>query len=116
MKFFGRPFSTRRDAFITALKKVGWDVPIPRATMYLWARLPKAAKKMGSLKFAERLILEQGLVIAPGVGFGPHGEGYMRMSLIAPDRPSVSGSVDKSGSAYWRRIASAASPWRVPLA
>jgi alanine-synthesizing transaminase len=80
-----RAYQRRRDALVKALAAVGWDVPVPRATMYLWAPLPKAAKRMGSLKFAERLILEHGVVVAPGVGFGPEGEGYIRISLIAPE-------------------------------
>lgn len=78
-------YQSRRDAFVKALAGIGWEVPTPRATMYLWSRLPKAAQKMGSLEFSERLILEQGVVLAPGVGFGPYGEGFMRMSLIAPE-------------------------------
>ena len=78
-------YQRRRDAFVKALAAVGWNVPKPRATMYVWAALPKAFKKMGSLKFAERLILEHGVVAAPGVGFGPSGEGYIRLSLIAPE-------------------------------
>lgn len=78
-------YRRRRDAFVRALKSVGWEVPVPRATMYLWARLPKAAARMGSLAFSERLILEHGVVISPGIGFGPHGEGYMRLSLIADE-------------------------------
>ena len=78
-------YQRRRDAFVKALAAVGWDVPVPRATMYVWAPLPKKAAKMGTLKFAERLILEHGVVTAPGVGFGPHGEGYIRMSFIASE-------------------------------
>jgi aspartate/methionine/tyrosine aminotransferase len=80
-----KTYQRRRDVFIKALGAVGWEVPKPRATMYLWAPLPKAFKKIGSLKFAERLILEHGVVAAPGVGFGPGGEGYIRLSLIAPE-------------------------------
>ncbi len=78
-------YERRRDALVAALSDVGWTVPTPRATMYIWARLPKAAQKQGSLKFCERLILEHGVVISPGVGFGPYGEGYVRISLIAPE-------------------------------
>ncbi|MDE2236925.1 MAG: aminotransferase class I/II-fold pyridoxal phosphate-dependent enzyme, partial [Elusimicrobia bacterium] len=79
-------YQRRRDVLIKALAAIGWKVPVPRATMYLWARLPERAGKMGSLEFAERLILEHGLVMTPGVGFGPHGEGFVRISLIADDR------------------------------
>lgn len=78
-------YQTRRDALVKALASIGWETPLPRATMYVWAKLPKAAQKLGSLKFCERLILEHGVVTAPGVGFGPHGEGFVRISLIAPE-------------------------------
>jgi alanine-synthesizing transaminase len=78
-------YQKRRDALVKALAGIGWEVPVPRATMYVWAKLPKQAGKMGSLEFCERLILEHGLVITPGVGFGPHGEGYVRISLIAEE-------------------------------
>jgi LL-diaminopimelate aminotransferase len=80
-------YKKRRDALVKALAGIGWQVAVPQATMYVWARLPKQAqaKKMGSLEFCERLILEHGLVMTPGVGFGPHGEGFVRISLIAPE-------------------------------
>ncbi|MBI3553080.1 MAG: aminotransferase class I/II-fold pyridoxal phosphate-dependent enzyme [Elusimicrobia bacterium] len=80
-----RTYQRRRDAMVKALAKIGWEVPVSKASMYLWARLPKKAARLKSLKFAERLILEHGVVISPGIGFGPHGEGYMRISLIAPE-------------------------------
>ncbi|HVE14271.1 MAG TPA: aminotransferase class I/II-fold pyridoxal phosphate-dependent enzyme [Elusimicrobiota bacterium] len=77
-------YQTRRDALVEALAAVGWTVPKPRAAMYIWARLPEPARKLGSFEFSRRLILEHGVVLAPGAGFGPQGEGYMRISLIAP--------------------------------
>ncbi|OGR84332.1 MAG: hypothetical protein A3J74_06880 [Elusimicrobia bacterium RIFCSPHIGHO2_02_FULL_57_9] len=77
-------YRKRRDALIKALAAAGWEIPVPSATIYLWGRLPPAARKAGSLAFAERLILEHGVVVSPGVGFGPHGEGYIRISLVAP--------------------------------
>ncbi len=80
-----RTYRSRRDALVKALASIGWKVPVPRAAMYVWAPLPPAARKMGSLAFVERLILEHGVVIAPGVGFGPAGEGFVRISLIAPE-------------------------------
>jgi len=78
-------YQKRRDAFVKALAGIGWKVPVPRAAMYVWAPLPEKARKLGSLDFVERLILEKGVVMAPGVGFGPAGEGFVRMSLIAPE-------------------------------
>jgi LL-diaminopimelate aminotransferase len=84
-----RTYQSRRDAMVKALADAGWEVPKSRASMYLWARLPQKARRMKSLKFAERLILEHGVVITPGVGFGPCGEGFMRISLIAPEQTLV---------------------------
>ena len=78
-------YQRRRDALVGALAEIGWEVPTPRAAMYVWAPLPKGLGKMKSLEFVERLILEHGVVISPGVGFGPEGEGYVRFSLIAPE-------------------------------
>lgn len=80
-----RTYQRRRDALLKALAAIGWDAPTPRAGMYVWTRLPAKARRIGSLAFCERLILEQGVVISPGVGFGPHGEGFVRFSLIAPE-------------------------------
>ncbi|MBI5630006.1 MAG: aminotransferase class I/II-fold pyridoxal phosphate-dependent enzyme [Elusimicrobia bacterium] len=79
-----RVYRERRDALVAALAGIGWEVPAPRAAMYLWGRLPEVARKKGSLAFAESLILEKGVVLSPGVGFGPHGESYIRFSLVAP--------------------------------
>lgn len=79
-------YQKRRDYMIEGLAKLGWNVPKPKATMYLWAELPEAFKKMGSLAFTEQLIQETGIAISPGVGFGPHGEGYVRFSLVTHDK------------------------------
>jgi len=80
-----RIYQSRRDALVQALAEAGWDVPPCRAGMYLWGKIPAKAAKKGSLAFVTRLILEYGVVISPGVGFGPCGEGYARFSLIAPE-------------------------------
>ncbi|MBI3299776.1 MAG: aminotransferase class I/II-fold pyridoxal phosphate-dependent enzyme [Elusimicrobia bacterium] len=77
-------YQERRDALVAALKELGWEVTPPRAAMYLWTRLPRQARHMSSVEFCERLIAEQGLVISPGTGFGPEGEGFVRFSLIQP--------------------------------
>jgi len=75
-------YRTRRNYFVTELNKMGWTVPMPKATMYVWARLPEKLRSMGSLVFAEKLVRETGVAVAPGVGFGEEGEGYIRMALV----------------------------------
>ena len=70
---------------IDGLAKLGWVIPKPKATMYIWAPIPEPFKEMGSMAFAEKLIRETGVVVAPGVGFNAGGEGYIRMALVTHD-------------------------------
>lgn len=77
-----RVYQARRDVLAGALTDNGWPVARPKASMYLWARLPKAAGDTGSLAFAEDMIRKTGVVVAPGVGFGPFGEGFVRFALV----------------------------------
>ncbi|MBI5200453.1 MAG: aminotransferase class I/II-fold pyridoxal phosphate-dependent enzyme [Elusimicrobia bacterium] len=79
-------YMQRRDTLVAALIKAGWPVEAPRATMYLWARLPEPFRKAGSFAFCESLLLEEGVALAPGVGFGPHGEGYVRFAFVDDER------------------------------
>ncbi len=79
-------YQKRRDYMIAGFERMGWHVPKPKATMYLWAEIPKQFKKMGSLLFAEKLIKDTGIAVSPGIGFGPYGEGYIRMALVTHDR------------------------------
>ena len=75
-------YRDRRNTMIRGLERIGWPVPKPKATMYVWARIPEPLRAMGSLKFCE-LLLEKGLVAAaPGAGFGALGEGYVRFALV----------------------------------
>ncbi len=80
-----KTYQTRRDRMIDGLAKIGWETPKPKATMYLWIPIPAPFRDMGSLAFAEKIIKETGIVVAPGVGFGPGGEGFIRMSLVTHD-------------------------------
>jgi LL-diaminopimelate aminotransferase len=75
-------YQRRRDRLAAALTKVGLRVRLPRASLYLWARLPEGQT---SVEFATRLLDETGVVVTPGVGYGPSGEGYVRLSLTVPD-------------------------------
>lgn len=78
-------YKRRRDNFIRELDKVGWEITPPKATMYLWAKMPDKFREMGSLEFSEMLVNETGVVASPGVGFGPSGEGYIRFALVTHD-------------------------------
>lgn len=78
-------FQQRRDTMVTALDAIGWHVPTPESTMYLWAKLPEPWSN-NSVKFCIDLVQATGVALAPGSGFGKHGEGYVRFALVhAPD-------------------------------
>ncbi len=77
----GETFRQRRDAFVTALNRIGWEVPIPTATMYIWAKLPQPWAE-SSVNFAIRLVEQTGVAVSPGAGFGKTGEGYVRFALV----------------------------------
>ncbi|MCW6036846.1 LL-diaminopimelate aminotransferase [Spirulina subsalsa FACHB-351] len=74
-------FQNRRDVFIQALKDIGWDVPTPPATMYIWAQLP-APWRERSIEFCCELVAKTGVAVSPGAGFGKMGEGYVRFALV----------------------------------
>jgi aspartate/methionine/tyrosine aminotransferase len=74
-------FRQRRDTFVSALHQIGWEVPIPAATMYVWAQLPANWKK-DSIQFCTKLVAATGVAAAPGAGFGSTGEGYVRFALV----------------------------------
>jgi aspartate/methionine/tyrosine aminotransferase len=74
-------FRKRRDAFITALHRIGWQVPTPKATMYIWAELPSPWNH-NSVEFCTRLVKQTGVAASPGAGFGKSGEGYVRFALV----------------------------------
>ncbi|HAZ48756.1 MAG TPA: succinyldiaminopimelate aminotransferase [Cyanobacteria bacterium UBA11371] len=74
-------FKQRRDAFIGALHRIGWQVPTPAATMYVWAQLPPPWQQ-NSVEFCTRLVETTGVAASPGAGFGKSGEGYVRFALV----------------------------------
>lgn len=75
-------YKRRRDKFVDGLNRIGWKVEKPKATMYLWAKLPEKFEGMSSLQFAKLLIERTGIAVAPGIGFGSYGEGFVRMALV----------------------------------
>jgi alanine-synthesizing transaminase len=72
----------RRDALCDGLARIGWDVPRPRATMFVWAPVPERYRGLGSLAFAEHLAREAHVAVSPGSGFGSGGEGHVRFALV----------------------------------
>ncbi|MBD2413232.1 succinyldiaminopimelate aminotransferase [Nostoc calcicola FACHB-389] len=74
-------FQQRRDAFISALHRIGWNVPTPHATMYIWAKLPSPWSQ-NSIEFCTQLVKQTGVAASPGAGFGKSGEGYVRFALV----------------------------------
>ncbi|HEX2093864.1 MAG TPA: aminotransferase class I/II-fold pyridoxal phosphate-dependent enzyme [Longimicrobiaceae bacterium] len=77
-----KTYRQRRDALIGALAEHGWEIPTPAATMFVWAEIPGPFRAMGSVEFAGLLLREAGVVVSPGVGFGPEGEEHVRFALI----------------------------------
>lgn len=75
-------YKKRRDVLINGLARVGWHIPKPKGTMFVWAAIPEPFRQMGSMKFAEFLLSEAKVAVSPGVGFGPYGEGFVRFALI----------------------------------
>ncbi|MDH4028773.1 MAG: aminotransferase class I/II-fold pyridoxal phosphate-dependent enzyme [Nitrospirota bacterium] len=75
-------YQSRRDVLIKGLKSAGWIIEPPKATMFVWAQIPERFRKMDSLEFSKYLIKEAGVAVAPGIGFGPAGEGFVRFALV----------------------------------
>jgi len=75
-------YRKRRDTLIKGLKRIGWEIEKPRATMFVWAKIPDSFAEMGSLEFSKLLIKDAKVAVSPGVGFGQYGEGYLRFALV----------------------------------
>lgn len=76
-----KTYQQRRDFLVEELNKIGWNVPTPEATLYLWAKLPQKWEK-DSIKFCVELVKNTGVALSPGAGFGSNGEGYVRFALV----------------------------------
>ena len=75
-------YQSRRDVLIKGLNDAGWKVESPKATMFVWAKIPSSLRSLGSLEFSKRLLKEAEVAVSPGIGFGDYGEGFVRFSLI----------------------------------
>jgi alanine-synthesizing transaminase len=75
-------YQRRRDVLCKGLHEAGWNVDVPKASMYVWARIPEPYRDAGSLEFTKKLLAEAKVSVSPGVGFGEFGDGHVRFALI----------------------------------
>ncbi|MBL1351932.1 MAG: alanine transaminase [Zetaproteobacteria bacterium] len=75
-------YQSRRDVLIDGLHKMGWMADKPKASMFVWAEIPDEFKAMGSLEFSKKMLVEAGVSVSPGIGFGDYGDDFVRIALI----------------------------------
>lgn len=75
-------YKSRRDVLIDSFARAGWEIPAPTASMFAWAPIPPAFKDLGAMEFSKQLLTNAQVAVAPGVGFGELGEGYVRIALV----------------------------------
>jgi alanine-synthesizing transaminase len=75
-------YKRRRDVLCDGLNAMGWAVEKPKATMFVWAKIPEAYREMGSIEFSKKMIIDAKVAVSPGIGFGQHGDDHVRFSLI----------------------------------
>jgi alanine-synthesizing transaminase len=77
-----KTYEKRRDVMVKGLHDIGWMVENPKASMYIWAKIPDYYSKLGSIEFTKRLLEEAKIAVSPGIGFGDYGDGHVRIALI----------------------------------
>ncbi len=75
-------YKRRRDVMVDSFGRAGWDIPSPPATMFAWAPVPERFKSLGSLEFSKLLVEKAEVAVAPGIGFGEHGDDFVRLALV----------------------------------
>ena len=75
-------YKKRRDVMVESFAQAGWQIPAPAASMFAWVPIPEQFKELGSLEFSKLLIEKADVAVAPGIGFGEHGDGYLRLALV----------------------------------
>ena len=75
-------YKSRRDVLVKSFAQAGFEVPAPPASMFAWAPLPPAVAHLGSLEFSKQLLTHAHVAVAPGVGYGENGEGFVRIALV----------------------------------
>jgi alanine-synthesizing transaminase len=79
-------YQKRRDVMLEAFENAGWKMGKPDASMFIWGKIPEVARHLGSLEFSKQLLLEAGVAVSPGVGFGKYGDEYVRIALIENEK------------------------------
>ena len=107
----------RRDVLIDGLERLGWYIPKPRGTMFVWAPVPEPFRDMGSMDFAKFLLTEAKVSVSPGIGFGPYGDDFVRFALIENEqrtRQAIRGIRRAFGGADKRAVndANVGSAWQ----
>ena len=82
MDAIAKEYQIRRDALVEGLTRIGWEVPKPKAGMFVWAKIPEPWAQMGSIDFSMKLLQEGGVAVSPGRGFGEEGEGFLRLAIV----------------------------------
>jgi alanine-synthesizing transaminase len=75
-------YKKRRDVLVESFGRAGWPIPVPQASMFAWVPIPERFHNIGSVAFSKRLLTEAKVAVAPGVGFGEEGEGFVRIALV----------------------------------
>jgi len=82
VKEIAATYQRRRDVLAKGLKEAGWPVEVPKASMYIWAKIPEPYRALGSLEFAKQLLAKAKVSVSPGIGFGDYGDEHVRFALI----------------------------------
>jgi alanine-synthesizing transaminase len=84
-------YQSRRDALIEGLSRIGWEIPKPGGTMFVWAPIPEPYAELDSVEFCSLVVRDAEVALSPGVGFGPGGEGFVRFALIENEKRIAQG-------------------------
>jgi alanine-synthesizing transaminase len=79
-------YKKRRDVLCESFYNAGWEFPKPKSSMFVWAKLPPEAAHLGSMEFSKQLLTEEKVAVSPGIGFGEHGDQYVRIALIENEK------------------------------
>ncbi len=75
-------YKARRDVLVSSFSKIGWDIPVPQASMFAWVQIPEKFRALGSLEFSKLLIEKADVAVAPGIGFGEFGDDFVRIAIV----------------------------------